>query len=111
MARRNQAGHRLSQSGDLAHQRRLLASDFIAENELPPLLAAAQEEGAVIIPTILKHCAFEDSELSQFQAVEQAQPLIDFSEGKREEVWAKVARLVKEALKTAEAHAKRADPA
>src|SRR5579871_4005742 len=55
-----------------------LASDFIAENELPPLLAAAQEEGAVIIPTILKHCAFEDSELSQFQAVEQAQPLIDF---------------------------------
>jgi hypothetical protein len=88
-----------------------LASDFIADNELPPLLAAAQEEGAVVIPIILKHCAFEDSELGQFQAVENAQPLIDLSEGRREEVWTKVARLVREALKTAEVHAKGSDSA
>jgi hypothetical protein len=46
-----------------------LASKFIAENELPPLLAAAQMEGAVILPVILSACPYEDTELAKFQAV------------------------------------------
>src|SRR5713226_2704155 len=46
-----------------------LASRFIAEIELPSLLAAAQLDGAVILPVILSPCRFTDSELSQFQAI------------------------------------------
>src|SRR6266699_6964941 len=33
-----------------------LASDFIAQNELPPLLLAARQKGTVILSIILKPC-------------------------------------------------------
>jgi TIR domain-containing protein len=46
-----------------------LASRFIAENELPPLLVAAQTDGAIILPVILSPCRFTDTEISVFQAV------------------------------------------
>ena len=46
-----------------------LASDFIGGNVLPPLLAAAEADGAVIIPVILSPSLFEQTDLAQFQAV------------------------------------------
>lgn len=46
-----------------------LASDFISNNELPPILCKAEEEGTRILPLIVSPCVFEDSELSVFQAV------------------------------------------
>src|SRR3954469_19980803 len=46
------------------------ASDFIDENELPPLLAAAQENGVRILPVIISASRFARSrELARFQAV------------------------------------------
>lgn len=47
-----------------------LASDFICKDELPPLLKAAENDGATILPVILKPCRFaKNKELSVFQAV------------------------------------------
>src|SRR3954468_23289787 len=47
-----------------------LASDFVAENELPPLLEAAKREGVKILPVVLKPCAFAATKsLSEYQAV------------------------------------------
>src|SRR5437879_3476794 len=46
-----------------------LASDFIAKDELPPLLEAAEQRGLVILPVILSHCTFKRSKLSRYQAV------------------------------------------
>src|SRR6266567_827737 len=46
-----------------------LSSKFIAENELPPLLHAAETEGAVILPVIVRSTIVEDTELAKFQAV------------------------------------------
>src|SRR5215469_2152738 len=53
-----------------------LASQFIAENELPPLLKSAKTRGTVILPIILSPCGFDFSPLSQFQAAnEPSKPL------------------------------------
>lgn len=47
-----------------------LASDFIIDNELPPLLQAAESKGTSIIPVILKPCRFlRENNLREFQAV------------------------------------------
>lgn len=77
-----------------------LASDFVVDNELPPLLLAAQEEGVTILPVILKPCAFNATkEISQFQAANApSNPLISCGEAEREAIWVKVAEAVSEAV-------------
>ena len=70
-----------------------IASDFIATDELPPLLKAAEEDGAMILPLILSPCRFlQNKDLSQFQTVnDPSQPLIGLSKAKQEEVWYELA--------------------
>lgn len=46
-----------------------LASDFIASDELPPILRKAEDKGTRILPLIVSPCAFEISEISEFQAI------------------------------------------
>lgn len=47
-----------------------LGSDFIANDELQPLLEKAKKEGTKIMPLILRPCAFfEESGLSKYQAL------------------------------------------
>jgi Domain of unknown function (DUF4062)/TIR domain len=46
-----------------------LASDFIADNELPPLLEAADRDGCTIMPLLVQPSLFEQTQLSRFQAV------------------------------------------
>lgn len=77
-----------------------LASEFIDKNELPPLLAAAEEEGAVILPVIVGPSLFEHSEiLSQFQAVNPpSEPLSMMPKTKQDAVLVKVAQAIKDAL-------------
>lgn len=63
-----------------------LASDFIATDELPPLLAAAEKEGAIIMPIILKPCSFTKfPSLAKFQSVNPpSHTLVEMTEGERE---------------------------
>ena len=45
-----------------------LASDYITTNELPPLLAAAERRGTLILPVIVSPSRFEQTpSLSRFQ--------------------------------------------
>jgi nucleoside 2-deoxyribosyltransferase len=73
-----------------------LASEFIATDELPPLLAAAEEKGARVIPVVLKPCRFlRDDRLCRFQALnDPKKPVIRMPEADREELYAKLAEVI-----------------
>jgi len=77
-----------------------LASDFIAKNELPPLLEAAKKNGAVILPLILKPSRYtRHKELSEFQAVnDPAKPLIKLEEAEQEEILVKLTGIIEDNL-------------
>jgi predicted ATPase len=77
-----------------------LASDFIAGEELPPLLSAAREEGAVILPVILSPSRFMKTKgLAHLQCVNSpSAPLIDMTRGEQEAVFVKVAECIEAAL-------------
>jgi tetratricopeptide (TPR) repeat protein len=76
------------------------ASDFMTTHELPPLLAAAEVGGAVILPVIVSPSRFERMpRLSQFQAVNPpSRPLVSMTGGEREAVFVKVADTIEAVL-------------
>lgn len=76
-----------------------LTSDFIATNELPPLLRAAQEHGTLILALIVRPCRFEKTELARFQAVNPpSKPLSTLPSSRREEWYVKLSGLIEDAL-------------
>ena len=78
-----------------------LASRFISENELPPLLAAEEDEGLAILPVILKPSSFNRiASLSQFQAINSvSKPLLALSDVEQEQIWVDLSKRVEDILK------------
>lgn len=78
-----------------------LGSDFISTDELPPLLEAAEKEGAVILIVILKPCLFEEFEhLNQFQAMNPPnKPVSKMDENEKEELLVNLVRQTRRILK------------
>jgi internalin A len=78
-----------------------LASDFIATNEMTPLLQAAQQKGVMILSVVLSACAFKYSELGPFQAFnDPSTPLNQMTRAKRDVVWQGLARFIQKQLTT-----------
>jgi hypothetical protein len=77
-----------------------LRSDFISEDELPPLLKAAHQDGATILPLILKPSLFDQhKELYEFQAVnDPEEPLSTLEESEQDKVMVALARRVVELM-------------
>jgi hypothetical protein len=73
-----------------------LASDFIGSNEVPPLLEAAEREGAVILPLILKGCSYKRiPALSEIRAINDPErPLIALPEWEQEDILDQVAQRI-----------------
>jgi hypothetical protein len=78
-----------------------LASDFIVENELPPILKKAELEGTKIMSVILKPCRFSrEKHLSQFQALNSPDmPLLSMSDIEQEATWDKLSYVIETELK------------
>lgn len=70
-----------------------LASDFITNDELPPILTAAEQKGTRIIPIILKPCRFaRDKNLRHFQSVNDPEHSLLFcAPGEQERLYDAVA--------------------
>jgi hypothetical protein len=75
-----------------------LASQFIYDNELPPLLQSAELRGALILPVIASPSLFHRTpSLSQFQAVNPPdRTLLGMSECEQEQTFVKVAERILE---------------
>jgi hypothetical protein len=76
-----------------------LASDFIAEHELPTLLTQAASGGTIILPVIVSPCSFHGTALSTFQTVNSPKkPLSALSVSEREQVLVDVAEAIMRSL-------------
>jgi hypothetical protein len=77
-----------------------LASSFIVEKELPPLLVAAKQNGAAVLPVIIGACRFTTTkDLASFQAAnDPSRPLATLPFAERERIWVRVADAVEAAL-------------
>ena len=75
-----------------------LASDFIIDNELPPLLHAAEKKGPLIIPVILKPCRFtREKNLREFQSINPPdEPVSMLDENEQELVYDTIAQRIEE---------------
>jgi hypothetical protein len=78
-----------------------LASDFISKDELPPLLKAAEQDGATILPLILKTSRYANhKKLSKFQAVNdpQKEPLSKLTEDEQDDILVRLTDRISELL-------------
>ena len=75
-----------------------LASDFIAEHELPQLLEAAERQGLVILWVYLSRCLYEKTKIREYQAAhDTAKPLDHLTPGQRNAILADVCRKIEAA--------------
>ncbi|MBD2519673.1 toll/interleukin-1 receptor domain-containing protein [Nostoc sp. FACHB-973] len=73
-----------------------LASDFIADNELPPLLDAAEAEGLTIIWIPLTYSNYEETEIEKYQSAHPPnQPLESLNSAQENQAWVNICKKIK----------------
>lgn len=83
--------------------RDFLASDFIAEEELPPLLDAAEKEGLKILWIPIRASLYKETEIEKYQAThDPANPLASLNPAEQEVVLVKIAEAIKTACLSSE---------
>ena len=75
-----------------------LASDFITEQELPPLLEAAEREGLTILWIPLSHSAYKETKIGEYQAApgcDPSQPLSSLTQPEQDRALVRVCEEIK----------------
>jgi hypothetical protein len=81
-----------------------LGSDFIAQNELPPLLEAAKNEGLVIVWVCVSSCLYDETEIKDYQAAHDiSKPLDSLTQAEQSSVLTHVCKQIKAAQATSRA--------
>lgn len=74
-----------------------LASDFIAENELPPLLESAKDGGTKIVWIPISSCLYDETDIRKYQAASNPNdPLDSMSKSKVKTELAKICKKIKQ---------------
>lgn len=74
-----------------------LASEFIADRELPPLLLAAEQDGATVLPVVVGSCLFSESPISSYQAVnDPGKPLDALGKAASDDIFVRLAKRISE---------------
>ena len=77
-----------------------LASDFIDEHELGPMLKEAEAGGVKILWVLIRDCAYNETRLKDYQAVVSPPgvPFAAMKPAKRDTAWRKVCEAIKQAV-------------
>jgi hypothetical protein len=76
-----------------------LASEFIAENELPQLLAAAKRKDLTILWVYLKPCLYQEIKIKDYQAAHDiSKPLADLKVTARDSALVEICLKIKAAV-------------
>lgn len=80
--------------------KKFLASDFIAEHELPPLLEAAKRGGVKILWVAVGSCLYKETEIEAYQATnDPAKPLDSLNDAELNQALVDICGKIKEAAK------------
>ena len=75
-----------------------LASEFIAERELPQLLKAASEKSLEVLCVHVSHCMYKATEIEVYQAAhDPSQPLRSLKKANRDQVLVKICEKIQKA--------------
>jgi internalin A len=81
--------------------RNFLASDFIHEHELGPLLKEAEKGGVKLLWVPVRTCAWKKTALTNYQAVlDTDKPLADMTNAQRDRAWLKICDAIEAAMRS-----------